>query len=1076
MFTTYSASAGSGKTTHLVADYISLCFAFDSRDVSQARSDTGLFRKILAITFTNNAAAEMKERIVQTLHEFAFKPADGLSPRAKAIYRMVVDQLFSSKKASQEEIDAFMRRESLELLRSILYDYARFSLSTIDSFFQRVIRSAALSLNLNLNYSVQIELNEFFVQAIDQLLNELSAGTELSHKLLFLLENSMEDSGNLNVDRELRQVLNILYDNIDKNYDYLQRLRTVAPAQFRETISSWRIRRKELPDVIRAAVKDVAAEGQAHIDNLGFSFNSTTLNKWFEKVMEDPIKYYKTDFEEFINEKTGTYFRKELTADKQMRADAELPAIIDCFNRVRDIQTPLRREYLDIGLVLVNAFKLSLLFDLQEKMKEIKTRRNIMILSESNMFIYEHIKGKDMPEIFDRIPFGHFFIDEFQDTSDLQWRDLKPLIVNKALATSGHVTLFGDVKQAIYRFRNGDVELFYNLIDYNRLKKDRDLAAVGPDGYENRRLEYNFRSTAPVIRFNNAFFGQYSRVLGLEDYYSDVEQLIMKPKPGLVEIYLADGGETGEELTADTPRAGQHRDEQIETYISAHLQDLKPEDREVLRAVGDALARGYDYGDIAILYSGNDKCTRIANLLLDMGFPVVTERSLVLSASSSVNLIIQTIKYLLQPNDLVAQTTILHALAKVKGNAEVLPQKLLSLSSSNFHDLMQELYGLDIPCHWISQPLFVLVKNIIRFYQLDQTGDPFIVDFENIVLDYLKNRNGEPAQFLQWWQMLLETDQMFSLTLPSDLNAIKVSTIHKSKGLEYPVVIFPYAKGSNRLHPTWTITPDQQVAYIPLKKECIDSSFEDLYHAEVRNSRLDELNLLYVAHTRAGDMLYVITAAQGSEEGYGDAMLSLIRQKEAGAEAGDADELRFTQDETYPMLYYAGDMQWRKQQTDKPVVVPIVPEIRTSSFTMHSVANIISVEEEDERAMGNFIHDFLSVQERFPQSMEEVETLVATVDESHRPRLREALRNILGNEELHPCFAPGVKALNETTILDADGTEHRPDRVVFLPDRVVVIDYKTGQEHEAYEQQIETYCGLLRGMGYGNVTGRILYV
>ncbi|MBO7648314.1 MAG: hypothetical protein J6S48_03035, partial [Bacteroidales bacterium] len=237
-----------------------------------------------------------------------------------------------------------------------------------------------------------------------------------------------------------------------------------------------------------------------------------------------------------------------------------------------------------------------------------------------------------------------------------------------------------------------------------------------------------------------------------------------------------------------------------------------------------------------------------------------------------------------------------------------------------------------------------------------------------------------------------------------------------------------------------------------------------------------ELNLLYVAHTRAGDMLYVITAAQGSEEGYGDAMLSLIRQKEAGAEAGDADELRFTQDETYPMLYYAGDMQWRKQQTDKPVVVPIVPEIRTSSFTMHSVANIISVEEEDERAIGNFIHDFLSVQECFPQSMEEVETLVATVDESHRPRLREALRNILGNEELHPCFAPGVKALNETTILDADGTEHRPDRVVFLPDRVVVIDYKTGQEHEAYEQQIETYCGLLRGMGYGNVTGRILYV
>lgn len=1076
MFTTYSASAGSGKTTHLVADYISLCFAFDSRDVSQARSDTGLFRRILAITFTNNAAAEMKERIVQTLHEFAFKPADGLSPRAKAIYRMVVDQLFSTKTASQEEIAVFMRRESLELLRNILYDYARFSLSTIDSFFQRVIRAAALLLNLNINYSVQIELNEFFVQAIDQLLNELSAGTELSHKLLFLLENSMEESGNLNVDRELRQVLNILYDNIDKNYDYLQRLRTVAPAQFRETISLWRARRKAIPDVIRASVKEVAAEGQAHINNLGFSFNSITLNKWFEKVMDDPIKYYKTDFEEFINEKTGTYFRSELSADKQKRADAELPAIIDCFNRVRDIQEPLRREYLDIGLVLVNAFKLSLLFDLQEKMNEIKTRRNIMILSESNIFIYEHIKEKDMPEIFDRIPFCHYFIDEFQDTSDLQWRDLKPLIVNKALATTGHVTLFGDVKQAIYRFRNGDVELFYNLIDYDRLKKDRDLAVVGPDGYENRRLEYNFRSAAPVIRFNNAFFGQYSRVLGLEDYYSDVEQQIMKPKPGLVEVYVAGSDETLTELAPDTPRAGQHRDEEIETYIAAHLLDLKPEEREVLRAVGDALARGYDYGDIAILYSGNDKCTRIANLLLDMGFPVVTERSLVLNASPAVNLIVQTIKYLLQPNDLVAQTTILHGLAKLKGNGEMLSQKLLQLSSSNFHDLMQELFGQDIPNDWISQPLFVLVKNIIQFYQLDQTGDPFIVDFENIVLDYLKNRNGEPAQFLQWWQMLLETDNMFSLTLPSDLNAIKVSTIHKSKGLEYPVVIFPYIKGSNRLHPAWTITSDNNVAYVPLKKECIGSSFEDLYKEEIRNSQLDELNLLYVAHTRAGDMLYIITAIQGTEEGYGDALFSLIRQKEVVSENVSADELCFTQDSIYPLLYYAGDIQWRKKQTDKAVVKPVVPEIKTSSFTMRSVANLISEEEEDERAMGNFIHDFLSGLERFPQSMEEVDTLVATVDEVHRPRLREAFRNILENEELRPCFAPGVKALNETTILDGDGTEHRPDRVVFLSDRVVVIDYKTGREHEEYMQQIETYCGLLRGMGYENVSGRLLFV
>ncbi|MBO4503737.1 MAG: UvrD-helicase domain-containing protein [Bacteroidales bacterium] len=1083
MFTTYSASAGSGKTTHLVADYIALCFKHDSRDLSQAHPDTGTFRRILAITFTNNAAAEMKERIVQTLEEIAFTPFDKMKSRSQAIYKMVVDKLFKPGRGTAADISAFMQRESLELLRSIIYDYARFSLSTIDSFFQRVIRSAALSLNLNLNYSVQIDLNEFFIQAIDQLLTELTAGSELSKKLVFMLNNSMEDSGNLKVDKELRQVLDILYANAEKNYDYLQIMQTFAPEEYRKTILTWRNARKEIPDKLRNAIRDIAAEGQRHIDNLqGLNFQKPTLGNWFKKVMEDPIANFETDIEVFVNEKTGSYFKKmTLTGDEQARVDAEMPGIIDCFNQIRDIQKKYRTEYLDACLLLKNADKMLLLFDLKQKMDAIKEQRNIFILSESNTFIYDHIKGKDTPELFDRIPYTHYFIDEFQDTSDLQWKDLKPLIVNKALATNGQVTLFGDVKQAIYRFRNGEADLFYNLIDYGRLKNDPDLAVVSSDNYENECLDYNFRSSTPVIRFNNTFFEQYSRILELSHFYSDVEQKIHKERPGLVEVFMAGDDSPAEKKESSkekatyvpTQRTCQHQDMHVEAFCKG-TSGLTTEDIEVLRAVADALSRGYDYGDIAILYAGNDKNTRMANLLMNLGYPVVTEKSLVLSASPAVNLIIQVLRCLIQPNDRVAQTTILHHVARQNNKETDLNQALLNFSDLQFQKLMKEIHGKEMPLDWKSEPLFPLVKKIIHFFDLDATQDPFIVDFENIVLNYIQDRNGEPAQFLSWWQMLLDTDKMFSLTLPTDINAIKVSTIHKSKGLEYPVVILPYKSTTKRAHSIWTITSDHHVAYIPMtKKDCIGSSFEALYEEEMRHLELDTLNLLYVAHTRAGDMLYVIT--ENTASGYGHILHDLILRNER--ETTPSDPLHFTCDPQDSHVHYTGQPDWRKKRASEKLGTPVTPPIKTSPFSIGAISKFIDTDAQSKQQLaGTAIHDFLAHLEQFPQNMEDVEPLITHLEETQQQRLREAFQKILENEELRPCFAPGVQALNETTIVDCEGVEHRPDRVVMLPDRVVVIDYKTGKQHDSYQQQVDQYCNLLRGMGYQNVTGRILYI
>ena len=1073
MFTTYSASAGSGKTTHLVADYIALCFKNDSRHIDRVlnenKHELGIFQRILAITFTNNAAAEMKDRIVQTLNEFAFYPRAELSGRASAIYGIIVNNLFGDVVPENVQLETFMQKESLELLRCIIYDYARFTLTTIDSFFQRVIRSAALSLNLNLNYSVQVDLNEFYIQAIDQLLNELSADSQLASRLIFMMDNSMEDGGNLNVDRELQGVLEILYSDAEKNYEYLEKLKLLNTENLKKIIRQWRQDIVQIPDKLKAEIQPIAQLGESHIQRLnGLTFQKPTLGKWFTKVMEDPIGNYVADIDTFRREDDGSFFRKKnLTPSEQQLAEEVMPDVIPCFNQIRDIQSPLRKKYLDSSIQKKHADKLLLLFDLQEKMNNIKEQNNFFILGETNTLIYNNIKDKDIPELFDQIKFDHFFIDEFQDTSKMQWDDLRPLIANRALSQGGQVTLFGDVKQAIYRFRNGDSDLFYNLIDYERFKKRGDFPSVGEKGYCNKVLKENFRSTQSVIAFNNDFFKYYSEAIEQTDYYKDVEQNIHSQEPGLVQVFVQQD-KMDKELVRDTIQNHENR----ESYITKNA-DIKVEDAEVLRAVQDAIDRGYQPGDIAILYSGNGKCTRMANILLELNYPVVTEKSLVLNASPAVNLIIYTMKYLLHPDDLVAQTTILYYLTKIHKKQSEIGKRLLTLANSDFNSVIKEVANKTIPTkEWLPQPLFLLVKEIISFYQLEEEQDPFVVDFENIVYNYLQSRNGELSNFLLWWQQLLDTDSMFTLTLPTDMNTIRLCTIHKSKGLEYPVVILPFSSSSHRLKPVWTDLVDGQVAYVNLDAaNCIGSSFEDLYLNETKSRETDMLNLLYVAHTRASEVLYVITSQTKSGTSYGNCLFHFMSD-------GTREGINFVKDEKDARIFYAGDKEWRNKSKRKVLKEPITPPITTSSFNITKITDLIETQGavSEQVKIGTFVHDFLSKQIDFPQSEEEIDELLKEVEEEKRERLREAFLHILNDTELKPYFAPGVQTLNETTILDTDGNTYRPDRIVFLDDKVMVLDYKTGQPYLKYQEQIDHYCFLLQKMGYERVEGRLLYV
>lgn len=1109
MFTTYSASAGSGKTTSLVSDYLALCF---KADFEQFRSKkTGNFslyhfQQILAITFTNNAAAEMKDRIVKTLNTFAFCSKESFDGSTKAIYGKILGRLFHDNTDHTEDADIydFIKLESKELLRRIIYDYARFTVSTIDSFFQRVIRASALRLNLNLNYSVQVDLNEFYLQAIDQLVNDLSKTSDLSNRIIFLLNNALEDNGKMDLDRTLFDTLKILYGDTEKNFSFIEKLKKIDPSALQKKVWEWRKKLKDLPQEFLTAIQPIAQQGDMAMEPVKEYANKYCKN-WFADVQTYYVEYLKGKniSNSVMKMSEGDAFLKAGNGRPEVEAARE--EIASCFNPIIEILSDYRQKYLDKKLELEYADKLVILFDLQQKMEYIKTINNLFLLSETNPLIFKEIEGQDSPVIFEKINYSHYFIDEFQDTSRMQWADIKPLLQDRAIAAEGDVTLFGDIKQAIYRFRNGDVQLFYDLGNYDTFStKECGFPNVDENHYQTVRLADNYRSVQSVVDFNNRFFDFYANQVGLGDYYKDVRQNIKRTEMGLVRTFICSSGK--DDKRAYDSVAPKCIDKQLlenyKKFVENNREELELRDLEVLDAVIDALNRGYDYGDIAILYAGNEKCAHMADLLLNAGMNVITEKSLALDAAPEVNLIIHTLQYLLHPDDVLSQSTILFYLSKIKGKESVFQNNVLNITPyivkkrqerkgekvqhSNqkwFDEVLKKEFKMSIPVHqWLAEPLFILIKKIIQFYKLDEKKSPFVIDFENLVLNYLQNKNGELSKFLNWWDLSVALDTIPSLTLPSGQNAISVMTIHKSKGLEYPVVILPVSKGSNRSSYTWTDVKDddEMVTYIGLsEKSCCGSSYESLMEIEKGKKAVDNINLLYVGHTRAKEMLYIITKKnKNSGSTFGDYLYDFV---ESPPHTGE-EALSFEKDGQEDRIYYYGDQNWRKP-VSKSVSAPkcvIEPSVVTSDFLLNKTESSKSPQmisdTADKRLIGIGVHEYLANMKVFPQNEAEVEKEVANVPEEQQEVLRKALQHILSDEQLKRYFAPEVKVLNETTILDTDGSEYRPDRVVFCDEKVVVIDYKTGKQNAQYQQQIDKYVDLLRQMGYSSVEGILLYV
>ena len=1035
MFKVYKASAGSGKTTSLVAEYLSLCLLEPKK-----------FRHVLAVTFTNNATAEMKERIVKTLKIFAFSPASEWKDSEEAIYKLILrDARYKSLSESE------FRNKSLILLKEILYDYPNFTISTIDSFFQRIIRSFAFDLGINMNYNVAIDLSDCYDQTVDMLLNKLSkSDKDLSERIMFLVDKQMNEKGRWQLEGELKKSLATIYNE-----------RAFEPAKALEKMHCPDSQNETENDELKKAVKEVFQQ---------LAVKRNALQQVVNKLV-DIFKRFSDDSSAYIGGSTGIYKWVRVLRDKPMTApgknvskalEAESilkkpsasekqlqPAIVDLAQSIVDQQAALKNW----ELISKHVSSLLLLFDLKFIMEDIKLRDNLFFLNETNGRIFDEIKDIDTPYIYEKIgnKFSYFFIDEFQDTSRMQWEDFKPLIKNalsglNVFGEEGKTILFGDVKQSIYRFRNGDSTLLNGLSTLDGVNQNLGEGLLTPDDFELTLLGTNHRSSQAVINFNNGFFkylidNDFRHNSLLVDYYSDVKQEISREKEGFVYVRF-------------------QQEDDSEDYLM----------EETLKAVQDAVSRDYEYRDIAVLSKSNRTCSDLARYLTEHQVPVISSDSLLLSASPEVLLLVNTMHYLLSPDDKLSQLSIAEYFCK-----DSMTDAVDKISQDNgFQKLIRALGDrveadilLDIP-RLLSFPVFTIVKELLLAYHIS-TPDAYIIAFIDAVYDNFNSQFSDLTQCMNWWE---EKGRKMSLTSSKETNAVTVTSIHKSKGLQYPVVIYPmksYRQG-NGMETVWC---ENELDDCPLPYYIMDtsqsalsgSSFEALAEEERIMTDIDNVNVMYVAHTRAGDALYIITGNPTGRGNYAKFLGNYIGSQ---------------QEEKQPLQkeYLFGDSQCRKDVRAKEKESQYtISQLYSSDFTLESKQLLAASDRSYKQELGVFIHDFLSKIETFPQTEEELAEILENVDNAaDRQILQSVLHKIMNDASLQPYFAPGVEVMNETTIMNCDGQLRRPDRIVFLDDEVMVIDYKTGKEDEAYQQQLDEYCELLRQMGYKNVKSMLLYV
>jgi len=1049
-FQVYRSSAGSGKTFSLVKEYLKIILR-NPHD----------FRHILAITFTNKAANEMKERVMKALRDLT--RMEDIQSETSSYHLM--KQLLDETGMSEVELAG----KASEALSLILHHYSEFSIGTIDSFSHRIIRAFAHDFGLPVSFSVELDEDELLTTAVDLLLERAGSDNELTKLLVRFLESRMEEERGWNIDWLLISFAKILLD--EEGQEEIRKLRTITLEDFstilRRLYSYIREFEKRLSELGRAALELIAANGIPHY---AFYRGAGGIPKYFGYMVEgrydklEPSSYVLTTIEE------DKWHSQKASAENISAILLIRPQLQDLYQKIHLMKEKQQEQYVLYKLLTKTIYPLAVLNEIEQVLSGFKRQNNLVHISEFNTRIARIVMGEPVPFIYERLGerYHHILIDEFQDTSRLQWQNFIPLVEN-ALAGGNFNLVVGDGKQAIYRWRSGDVEQFASLpgipgSDTNSILRQREQVLASH--FSEQKLTFNFRSSVEIVEFNNRFFSWLSDHLdpSLQGIFNDVEQQQPDPnKPGGV-IRL-------EMVPKDDPDL---------TYEEATINRIE---ETILQVIHD----GYSLSDMAILCRTRKQAGRISRELILRGINVVSSESLLLAFSPEVNFITEFIRFLFEP----ANTIIQASLASYLYHSGLLPRE-----PANLHSMLESIAGSVRPGEYLNQlltrnglkvdrdellalPVYDLTEETIRRFHLNRKADPYIQFFLDAVLNFVDKDQHSASDFLDWWD---QQKEKLSIVVPEGVTAVRIMTIHKAKGLEFPVVIFPFADESQRVTKDYLwvdLSSDPNLnlktAFLKTEKAVMQTAFGEQYQEEVHKSMLDMVTLLYVAMTRPRERLYILTSPPPKKM---DEMKSLpalfagflntievYREDQCIYEFGTVPEKRFSdqpQTEETRRLNSMLSGDWRRKI-----------RIRLRAPEMWDMDNPSGKIE-----FGNRVHTILASVQYAADLDHAVEQafLAGTMAEEEKEIIREMGVNVLTHPSLERYFSDSVTVRTEPEILEVNGHISRPDRVVVDGEEVAVIEYKTGKKHDSHRKQLERYGELLHELGYQRVRKFLVYL
>lgn len=1026
-FKIYSASAGSGKTYALAKEYIKLLLSNDS---------PSKFRQILAITFTNKAVDEMKTRILDNLYAFGQDP---VPEKQQGLFLSLCDELSLSE-------DQLRKKASL-ILKRILHNYSFFEISTIDKFNHKIIKTFARDFQISQNFEVELDTNLLIEEAVGRLLERAGDDEKLTEVLIAFSLEKIDDDKSWNIAYDLVEIGKLLFQ--ENHAEHIGPLRTKTIGDFRDIQQ----RLASESSTIEEKIKQLAQSVLQEIENLGFEltdFSGGTLPNHFKKISEgffDTKRLYANKLEENLRENKKILYAKD-KRDSSVLASTVLAQYLLIKKNLHQL------AYLQN--IYGNIVPMTVLNEIAKEIKNIELDRDIVPMSSINSILSKEIKDQPVPFIYERMgeKYRHYFIDEFQDTSKMQWDNLVPLIGNALESETerqerGSLFLVGDVKQAIYRWRGGRAEQFLDL-----LNGKAHPFAVQPSIHS---LDTNWRSCDEIVNFNNGFFTEMAAVLGNEDYrnlfLNDSHQKTNHRPGGYVQLSFLD----------------KDMENKDEAYCA-----------QVLETIRNITSEGHAFSDICVLVRDNKKGMMLADFLAQQNIPIISSDALLLDNNEKVTFLISILRIFENIQDRDAAYHILLYLSKE--NAE--RHQIISKNLEHVAHFLANGYGFHID-RLKGESVFNILEQAIVHFGLAEGSVAHISFLMDEVLDLEKKEGPSIYAFLTYWEVKKES---LSIAAPDGVDAVKIMTIHKAKGLEFPFVIFPFANAllddKRKKKKSWVPVPQNETD-LGLDEFLINNNKDMLEYNEIaqlkyleeeQKTLLDSMNVLYVALTRPVKGLFVITEtaktipAIESAASYTDLFLWYIQHKEIP--------------ENGPGVYTIGTFP-KKEQASAPTISNenhIQYITRPKADTAFTISTKSGRMWDDGRMeaidLGNLVHFALSQ----IRTAVDVDPILERLErEGHCSKeaavdIKQKIMAVVDHPKLQPFFQEGPQIWNEQEILTVNGPSLRPDRMVISGNEATIIDYKTGKPSPSHKEQIAQYADVLKEMGHTIKHSIIVYI